>query len=246
MALPLLNIAQAGLGLYQTYAGLRGLSRLGEYPDYSVSPELQKSYGRAEGMSTRGYSPEETAAFRQNLAGTSAQRYQRATDMAGGGLSQAIQGGINYGNIRGLVNFAADDASLHRRNIQYADSIARQIQGQKNLITQSQQDRYRQVEGAYGAEFTKGLENIVNPLNLTQAINFGNKNTSSTFPNFGGISLGNRPPAANLPPYQYPPITDYSTNAYGTGFLSQPYPDTYSDFSFYGQRPRNPYAPYAN
>ena len=191
----LLNAAQLLLGGYQTIAGLSGFNSLGEYPKPTISKELQGSYNRAEDMSRFGYSPEETAAFKGNLASQSEARYKRATDQAGGSLSQAIQSGINYGNIKGLLNFAGNDASFHRRNIQYADSIGRQIQSQKNLITQSEQQRYNKVENAYGNEFTKGSENIVNPFNLTQAMNYisGQKelDTNNTGDGMGGIGVNN-------------------------------------------------------
>jgi len=194
-------------------------------------------------MSRFGYSPEETAAFKGNLASQSEARYKRATDQAGGSLSQAIQGGINYGNIKGLLNFAGNDASFHRRNIQYADSIGRQIQSQKNLITQSEQQRYNKVENAYGNEFTKGSENIVNPFNLTQAMNYmgGQKglNTNTTGTGNAPYSWHEKSGANNI---------DFS-NYYGTGNLNNPYnftPPNFNGFASQGLQPKNPYAPYAD
>lgn len=229
MPLPIANLAQLGLGLFEGFEGLRGLNKLSQtpYPQFTESPELRSAYTRAESMTGRGYTPEETAAFRQNLAGQSAQRYQRATDMAGGGLSGAIQAGINYGNIKGLLNFAADDASLHRRNIQYADSIARQIQSQKNLITQGQIAHRNQMEQAYGGGLRRGLENIVNPLNLTQALNWGNKNMTGT--TFGDIGMSDIPYSKRISTTSIPQLGLSDISPYGY------------DFSYYGLKPQNPY-----
>lgn len=237
MAFPLANIAQLALGGFQAIAGIQGLNKLSKqpYPEYSISPEIQKSYSRAEDMSSRGYSPQEEAAFRQNLAGTSAQRYQKSSDMAGGNLAQAIQGGVNYGNIKGLVNFAADDANLHRRNIQYADSLAKTIQNQRNLITESQQNRRNALEQAYGGGVKTGLENIVNPLNLSQALAYqkqflNQNNTGQT--TFGDIGYSSVPQTRPVQQQQFQMgggINDYNS-------IPQ-----YYNFGTQGLNPRNPY-----
>lgn len=200
------------LGGIQTIGGLYGLSKMGKRERYSISPELQHSYDRAEGMSTRGYTPQETAAFKGSMASLNEQRYQRGVDMAGGSLAGAVQSGVNYGNIKSILGFAGDDAALHRRNIQYADTIGRAIQSQKNLMIQSDQSAWDRQAQAFGMAAQKGTENIVGSLNLTQALDY--------YKGAGADSTGGGGEKSSTAPYSWHTKADTSMQ---TDWMNNPY-----------------------
>lgn len=165
-----------GLGALQTGLGIYGLSKLGkqQYPQYSVSPEMQHSYDRAEAMSGQGYSGQEKAAFFQSLAQSNSNRLQRGLKMAGGNLGAALNASANANDVNALNSFAASDANMNRQNIRYSDTLAQALQHQKNLQVQNQVQRRERMEQAYGGAVKQGLQNIVNPLNATAALKYLN------------------------------------------------------------------------
>lgn len=164
-----LSALQAGYGLYKA-------NELADtpYPKATISPELQKAYERSLQNVGRGYTPEEDAAFKSNLASQSRLGFQNAKDMAGGQLSGAINRGIQATNLPVLANYAKSGAELGRQNTRYSDSLAADIQRQKNLITQQEIAHRNQLEQAYGGALQSGLTNAVNTLNLNDALKMYN------------------------------------------------------------------------
>lgn len=158
----------------------KGLASLKAPKGYEVTPEQQHSYDRAEKLAMNGYSPEEKAAFAQNMAQQSNAGYRRAMAFGGNNLAGAIQAGINYGNTGALTNFAAQDAALKRQNIHYADSVGNQITQQKNKNTSLNWQNYNTEAQAYGHALKSSKENFFNSLNL-----FG-----ASFPNMGSSLVG--------------------------------------------------------
>lgn len=153
---------QGTMGLGQILIAYDALKKLQKKPKdvYGEAAEMRAARIKAEQNAQFGYTPEQKAAFFQNLATLNNARYQKAVGMAGGNLAQAVQSGINYGNINALNNFAAQDADRKLRNQQYADNFARNIQALKNMQTQrNQQDRIMQ-EQALGAAINAGATNF--------------------------------------------------------------------------------------
>lgn len=199
-------IGSAALGLFQTFQGIKGLNQLSkeQAPNYTVSPELQSAYGRAEGMTNQGFTTEQEGAFRQNLAQSNNLAYRRAVDASGGSMSGSILGAIQGQNIGALNQFAADDAEQRMQNIRYADSLASQLQNQQNMATQVDIENRRMKEQAYGGAVQSGLGNMAGSLNLWGALGYANQNTQAT--GLDGLSkplagiLGNQPQGGlNLP-----------------------------------------------
>lgn len=184
MVFPLMFAATTAANLIHSLSeqsqAKKGLVNLKEPAGYGVTPEQQHSYDRAEKLAMNGYSPEEKAAFAQNMAQRSNQAYHKAMTFGGNGLAGAIQAGINYGNTGALTNFAAQDAALKRQNIHYADSVGNQITQQKNKNTALQWQNYNNQAQAYGHALKSSKENFFNSLNL-----FG-----SSFPTLGGGLVG--------------------------------------------------------
>lgn len=198
--IPIAGIANTVLGAYETWAGLKGLRNLekNKPQGYTISPELNKSYQRAESMTGTGFSGAEKGAFQSRVATDQNTIYGSAVQQAGGNLAQTIAMGLQGQKIQAENTFAADDASLRRENIKYADSLMKDIQSQKNLATEQKLNEYQQKEAAYGGAVKAGLENIGGAFNLTQVLGggtglpgIGNRTASSA--NTGITSTGADP-----------------------------------------------------
>lgn len=174
-----------GLGAYKTYQARKGLKNLAgqPMPQYSLSPELSSAYNMAQQNANQGYSGEETAAFKSNLAQNNNSGYQRAKDMSGGSLSGAINAGVNYGNIGALNQFAAQGNQIKRQNQNTFYGLAGQVQGQRNMNTQAQLQHRQQLESAYGNALSQGLNSISSGLGTVGAGTVGKfgGNASSGF-----------------------------------------------------------------
>lgn len=177
--IPIANIAELGLGILQTYEGFAGLSKLNKdpYKLLTETPEQRASRMRAEEMAKQGFTPQEQAAYEQKMARSQNTGYQRAVDRAPD-QSGAILAGINYNDIAGKNAYALNDAQLHRNNISYADSFSKYLQELSNRNIQEQNRRKEEATKQYGMAAQTGLNNIVNPLNLTQALSMFNDNTN--------------------------------------------------------------------
>jgi hypothetical protein len=159
MPIPLLAIAAASqipkaiAGISQLSKANKALKALGQqaYPEYSVSPEMQSAYNRAQAMSKYGFSPEEKAQMQQEQARNQTAALRAARD----------EGGAYYDTNVDFVNkAAAQGAGLRRQNIQYADSLAQSLQEQKNRQTGSMIARRQMLEQAYGQAKSSAISNI--------------------------------------------------------------------------------------
>lgn len=162
------SIGTLGLGAVQTIGSLINLNRLKREarPQYTISPELQKAYGMSEQRATQGFMPTEVAQFQQGLAGTLEAQRRNAIAMGGGGLSQAITGGLGGQALRSQNLFAAQDAERRLANERYFGSMAGQMQAQRNRMTQ-QDIAYRMAkEQAMGQALKAGTTNIGSAFNV--------------------------------------------------------------------------------
>ncbi len=154
--------ANVTMGAIEAYAGYQGLKNLNKnpFPLYSISPELQNSYNRAQGLADQGFTGAETANFEQNVAEQENTGYRQGVQMSGGNLAGAISAGLGAQRLNSFNQFAGQDASLHRQNIHYADTLSSALQSQKNLIQSAAIQRRNQLEGAYGKLMGTGLTNV--------------------------------------------------------------------------------------
>lgn len=150
-------------GVYQGIQARKGLKAYGKEtrPNYEVTPEQQKSYARAEQMATGGYTAQEEGAFKQNLASQRTGTFRAATDSFGGNVGQALNSALQSQNIGALNQFSAQDAALHRQNIQYADQLGEQITGQKNLATGQNIQDYQMRGAALAALGQSAAGNVI-------------------------------------------------------------------------------------
>jgi len=165
----------AALGGIQTIAGMIGANKLSKtpWPEYTASPELQAAKSRSSQRSQTGFTPQQTGAFRANLASMLNADYRNAINMAGGSLAGAITARNTGSRLRALNQFAVDDANQMARNIAYDDSITNQLQSLRNMNTQTQLQRRMALEQAYGGAIRSGTTNLANYFNLGAALRAG-------------------------------------------------------------------------
>lgn len=153
------NIAESAHEKNKAKKSLAELNKTA-FPSLSVSPELQGAYNTAQASSKYGFSPEETAAFNQNLSRTQNTQFQEAKDIGGGQLASTINNMSNANNIGAINSFAAKGAGLKLEKQQYADSLAGKIQNIKTANEEQSIARRTQLEGAYGGAIKQQGENI--------------------------------------------------------------------------------------
>lgn len=148
-------------GINQTSKANKALKKLNEtpFPEYSEDPRLTSAYNRAEAMSSQGFAPEEKAQFQGQLARSQNATRQSAMDLSGGDMGGAINSVLQANQTGAINQFAAKDAGLRRENIQYADTLASQVQSQQNMMQQQKIARRQMLETAYGQAVAQGREN---------------------------------------------------------------------------------------
>ncbi len=180
-----------GTGLWETLGASKGLRDFARQPhgQYTVSPELQSAYSSAQKMATRGFAPEQQAAFRQNIAEDLNTSTRRALDQSGGNLGRVINklGNINMGKAEN--QFASQDALLKDQHMKYRDVIANQIQHQRNLQSQTQIHHDLLLENALGQGLKTGVENLGGAANFAALML--NKNKPQSQYNLNPYSFSN-------------------------------------------------------
>ncbi len=158
------NYLQAGLGLVQTIGGIAGANKLNKtpYPEFKPSAEMMADKARTSQFSQMGYTPEQRGQFMSQMGMSQNADYRNAVNMAGGGLSQALnaqRGGMRLGAIN---QFAQGDAAQRMANIRLDMAQTDKLQNLRNQNTQVALQRRQQLEQAYGGAIKSGTENFVN------------------------------------------------------------------------------------
>ena len=153
---------QAGLGLVEGISGLVGLNKLNKqaFPEYGLNGELSNYSQMARSLSQQGFSPEESAAFRQSLAEQQNATNRTATEIGGGSGAKALSAAMTGQDVNALNKFAAQGAQLKSQHMDAYRQAASQLQQQQNLKTQADIDRRNQLEHAYGGALQQGLTNF--------------------------------------------------------------------------------------
>jgi len=199
-------IASLAYSAHKDSEAEKGIKKLEsqQFPRYAVTPELKSAYDRSEQMAKYGYTPSESAAFKNNLTRANNLSYQRATDSAGGNLASAINRGIQSNNIGALNQFAGADAGLKRQNIKYADTLAQAMQHQQNLATQADISHRVMLEQAYGRAKSDAEMNMVNSgMALGNAAAYGASNNQNFDARNAGNSMQTMPRTTGGTPQSY-------------------------------------------
>lgn len=171
---PLIAGGTAALGLLQAIQGYRGLKKIQKepIPELTITPQLRGAYDRAQLMTTRGYTPQQEAAFKALLASQQNTAFRNALNQGGGNLAQAINAGLKSQNIDALNQFAANDSEIQRQNIKYADSFADRFQGVSDENIRAALQRRMARETALGQATQSGLNNLANAANMFGAYGY--------------------------------------------------------------------------
>ncbi len=172
---------KATTGIIQATQANKQIKNLAKNPidEYSISPELQNSYSRAEGMINQGFATED-AAFNQGVARQQTGAFQSAVDMSGGNLSSAIGSALKAQNIGVQNDWAVQKVGMKSNRIEQANQLAGQIQNQRNLMVESRRQRRQSLEQAYGQAKQQGIENFTD--GLTSAVSVAGAGAKSGTP----------------------------------------------------------------
>lgn len=191
------KMAGSGLDMLRFIRAMRELKELQNKPrpNYEISPELQKSYNRAESRAGMGFTPTQTQQFNQNLSSTLNADFVNSRNMGGGSLAQALMGNMLGRRLGAINRFASDDATRQAANIAYADQMGNRIQGQRNMRT-GQEIGYRMNdERALGQAAQDSYMNFRNTLGSEAAMDDGANMPDASM--FGGSGYGNYGSAAS-------------------------------------------------
>lgn len=150
------------VGLVQFAIGMSQAAKDAKIADerYSNTAEFNKSWKRAEDMAKSGFTQDEINAYLQNQARINNTRFQKGVDVGGNNFANAVQQGVNYGNLSSLLNFAAKDAALRRSNIQYADTFTRENQRRADMNTTREMVLRDQKRAAIAKLVDSGVQNF--------------------------------------------------------------------------------------
>lgn len=168
-------LATGILGGVQLLGGLIAAGNMGPRPRYTMSPEMQRSAGRAEYMAGMGFLPEERAAAVQEGRNQSAGMFRRSMDAAGGNLARSLFAAQGADNLGFQNRLASQDANLRRGNIRYADSFSKEAQRLRDANTQADLNFRMQEEKALGGAIQQGTENLTNMFNQNALMKFYDK-----------------------------------------------------------------------
>lgn len=160
------------LGGVQLAAGLIQNANKEDPQQVQETAEMKAARARAREMAKSGFTPEEKAAFKQNLAATGNTAFRRAIDLGGGSLAAAIRAGINTQQLGAQNQFAGQDAQLKRSNIAQSNSLEQGYQALKNQQVAQQNQLAQQQNAAASQSINSGMGNIGSALNLSQALNY--------------------------------------------------------------------------
>jgi len=145
-------------GLTQMSKAKKALNRLANWkPEFRSGESILQE---ATAKTPYGYTAQEDAAFKNNLARLNTQRYRLASQ-TNPNMASNINAGIQYGSIGALNEFAKNDAILKQQKI---GQLASSIRSQDNMNVQNKINQKSQMEQAYGEAYKAGLSNVVGAL----------------------------------------------------------------------------------
>jgi len=228
-------MAIAGIAMGAIQAGISA-SKASQLPDdqkYTVSPELQAAYAMSRRRADEGFSPEERAAFEQMLArqGTAARQMFQNVGLAGAGSAAA-----NIMGVDALNQFAADGASIKRKNAGDFYGLAGQMQSVQDKETGRFNQQLNMESQALGQATQAGIGNMMGAAQSYQDFQTdqqaiaaykeggggGGDSSKSEAPGFGDLlSFLNRsksapkyPPPIWQPPQMNTPFQGYGMDLY--------------------------------
>lgn len=162
----MLGIGSLVLGGIQTIGGLIGLLSQKKPPMYSMSPDQQALLAQSRQMASQGFTGGERAAYESQIARQGATASQRALDLSGGGMAQALSGSIGAANLGAANQMAVQDAALRRQGQQFYSRMAGEQQRIQDMNVAGQQREYQQAQQSFGGALQSGLTQLGSAANL--------------------------------------------------------------------------------
>jgi hypothetical protein len=155
-------IGEMILGIPQMVMGFQQMKQLKNVPrpNFSVSPELQKSYNRAETMAMQGLTAAERAAMETQQAGQIASQVRAGFARTGGNMAGALGVISGMGQSQFTLGLGKMDADVRRSNIRYADSIMRDINQVRMMQQRLDIERDQSRRDSAAALLNMGMQNI--------------------------------------------------------------------------------------
>ena len=155
-------IGELLLGVPQMIIGYKQMKQLDKIarPEFSVSPELQKSYNRAESMAQYGLSPQEKAVMEAQAASNRSSQLRTGFARTGGSMAGAL-GVISGASMNDFtLGMGRMDAQMRRQNIQYADQVAKGVDQVRMMQQRLAIERDQSRRDAAANLFNMGGQNI--------------------------------------------------------------------------------------
>ena len=142
-------------------AGVLSLSKALQDPEIDIpeiSPLLMEAVDKQRQMAKSGFSAQEKNAAMQGLNDAYAGAMKNVLRASGGqrGMYLANQGTVDANRIQGLNQLAAQDAALHRQNIQQYNSLASSV-GQMKLSRDMTAEQMKQTAIAQNKKTLSGI-----------------------------------------------------------------------------------------
>lgn len=135
-----------------------------------ATPEETAMLGRAKKGAEYGFSPEQKAAYFQDLARENNKSYSKAIQYGGNTMAGAIQGGINFSNLGATTKFASADASLKKGNERYADSLGQWVEGRRAGRWGQDMNQWSAAQAAWGKAQQDATMNAVSSAQTAAAM----------------------------------------------------------------------------
>lgn len=156
----MLGIGSLILGGINTIGGLIGLATQPKSPEYTMSPDMKAILDQSRQMAKQGFTGAEQAAYESQIARQGATASQRAADISGGGMAQAVSGTLGAAQFGAANQMALQGAGLMRQNI----GRYREIAGlQQNILDRNTQQKIQENlsrQQAFGQALQSGLSQL--------------------------------------------------------------------------------------
>lgn len=168
---PVIPIATAALGLYQTISSMSALNKLKKqalpsYTDPKNMAPLLKTQQMYQQRFDQGLSPEENASFLNNMRSSVAGSVRSVSDLFGKSAGGALAATVGNSMRNAFMDLAKLNAAARQNAMGGLSSANSAIAGQYNRQTAQDYNYRMAAENAYGKAMQQGLKNIVDPINF--------------------------------------------------------------------------------
>lgn len=126
--------------------------------DKSLTDVYEKQMAIEEG----GYTPEEEAAYKQQINRLNTAKYNQALMSGAGTMAGAVGAGIQYGNVAAEQGLFINEGDIKRDALLNQGTIAQQLQRIREIQYQNEMAQRINLERAYGTAMATQSQNMIN------------------------------------------------------------------------------------